>query len=121
VPEDDEPQELQGLEVGVLPAVNHLEGQAIQLAREEGRQGPGLRAGIYIAAHRLDRRDLPEPHEHLCTSYIPGVEYPVAAGEQLHDPRPEEPMGIGDDPDAHGTTVSRPTFRFKCAEATVAG
>jgi hypothetical protein len=39
------------------------------------RQCPGLRSGICIAAHCLDRRDLPEPGEHLDTSDIPGKSF----------------------------------------------
>ena len=102
VSEDDEARALQPGGIHILSAVNHPKRKASQFSVQGERQPLGLRPRVSVPAHSIDRRDLSEPVKDLHTSDVAGMENPIASGEELQDPRSQEPMGIGEDSDAHG-------------------
>jgi len=124
VPEDDEARAPHPGRLHILSAVNHPKRKAGQFSVQGEWQLLGLRPRVRVPAHSIDRRDLSELVKDIHTSHVAGMENPITSGEELQDPRPQEAMGIGEDPDAHGgedtaaesvtRTVSRPVTLDLC-------
>ena len=72
---------------------------------DRGRIGqPCKLAAIRIAPDRRNRnpgRDRRKPRQNLRRADISRMKDPVAPGEQLKDPRPEQAVGVGKQADAH--------------------
>jgi hypothetical protein len=94
VAEDHQPQPAAPGPVHVLAPVHHAERQTVQVARQHLGQLRRRRPCVGVAAHRGDRRDLPQTFEDCRLTDVARVEDAVAPGEQLEHLGPQQVMRV---------------------------
>jgi hypothetical protein len=77
-----------------------LRRRGMQRQGQRRRHGSSPGAAVLVAAHGADRREPRERRQHLRVADVAGVDGVVAAGEEIQRLRPQQPVGVGDQPDA---------------------
>ena len=62
---------------------------------------------VAVAPDRVDRCDRREPVQHRLGAHVARMEDVLDPGERRHDLRPEKPVGVGNQPDAHAARSDR--------------